>query len=80
MPQGFYRPISLQALQIECEYGEIKDKFREILSRSHILRFSLCSGNGFVKNYSVDFLRLNKTPILKITDMFYCFITVDAKA
>jgi len=34
MPQGFYRPISLQALQIECENGEIKDKFREILSRS----------------------------------------------
>ena len=31
MPQGFYRPISLQALQIECEYGEIEDKFREIL-------------------------------------------------
>jgi len=31
MPQGFYRPISLQALQIECEYGEIEDKFRENL-------------------------------------------------
>ena len=34
MPQGFYRPISLQALQIECEYGEIENNFREILSRS----------------------------------------------
>ncbi len=41
MPQGFYRPISLQALQIECEYGEIEDKFREFLPRSCHSEFNI---------------------------------------
>ena len=30
MLQGFYRPILLQALQIECEYEQIERKFGEI--------------------------------------------------
>ncbi len=30
MSQGFYRPITLEALQIECEYEQIERKFGEI--------------------------------------------------
>jgi hypothetical protein len=30
MPQGFYRPITLVALQIECEYEQIERKLGEI--------------------------------------------------
>ena len=80
MPQGFYRPIRLQALQIECEYGEIEDKFRNICHGVVIQSFCFCSGQSFEKDYSFFFFRLNNPLMLKVTDMFYSFITVDAQA
>ena len=80
MPQDFYRPISLQALQIECEYGEIKDKFRENLSLCSLSKLSLLLGTCPVKDGSFFIFCLYYPLILKVADMFYYFVTVDAEA
>jgi len=70
MPQGFYRPIRLLALQIECEYVQIEDKFREICYDVVILSVSFYLGQGFEKDPSIFFLRMNNTLVLKLTDIF----------